>query len=65
VAEEPAQIVAEFTVIDPPGLTVTVAVVTVEQVPEVPVIVYTVVLDGLAVTLDPDVELSPVPGDQA
>ena len=65
VAELPLHIVPEFTVSEPPGFTVTVAVVTAEQVPAVPVIVYTVVDAGLAVTLDPLVELNPVPGDHA
>jgi len=46
------------------GFTVTVVVETAVQVPAVPVIVYTVVVTGLAVTLVPTVELNPVAGDQ-
>jgi hypothetical protein len=44
------------------GFTLTVVVVTAVQVPAVPVMVYTVVTVGLAVTLEPVVELNPVPG---
>jgi hypothetical protein len=55
------------------GLTVTVgtvvtlteAVAVAEQVPVVPVIVYIVVIDGFAVTVLPEVALSPVAGAQA
>lgn len=64
VVEFPVQIVPVFTVTAPPGLTVTVAVVTAEHVPAEPVMVYVVVLPGFAVTLAPVVELKPVAGDQ-
>ena len=46
------------------GLTVTVVVAVAVQLPIVPVIVYIVVVEGLAITLDPEAELNPVPGDQ-
>ena len=65
VAEAPAQIVGEFTVTTGFGLTVTVDVVVPVHPDNVPVIVYTVVAVGVAVTLAPVVEESPVAGDQA
>lgn len=47
------------------ALTVTVTLaVLLQPEPFVPVIVYVVVADGLAVTVDPVVEDSPVAGDQ-
>lgn len=46
------------------GFTVTVEVAVPVLHPLVPVTVYVVVVDGLAVTLEPVVELSPVGGDQ-
>ncbi len=60
----PTQIVPLFTVTVGSGFTVTVVVPVAVQVPAVPVIVYTVVEAGLAVTLAPVVELSPVAGLQ-
>ena len=46
------------------GFTVTVVVATAVQVPSVPVVVYTVVVGGVAVTTLPVVELNPVAGPQ-
>ena len=57
VAEFPAQIVAEFTVITGVDTTVTVDVAVAEQVPAVPVTVYTAVVVGVAVTVAPVVAL--------
>jgi hypothetical protein len=45
-------------------MTVTVEVVVPKQPPVAAVIVYTVVTPGFAVTVDPVVELRPVPGFQ-
>jgi hypothetical protein len=64
VAVEPAQTVALLTAIVKLATTVTVDVPAPLQPVLVPVIVYTVVLAGLAVTVEPDVELNPVPGLQ-
>jgi hypothetical protein len=44
--------------------TVTVVVIVALQLPIVPVIVYTVVEAGLAITVDPAVAFNPMPGDQ-
>ena len=46
------------------GLTVTTAVTVPEQDPVAPLIVYVVLTLGFATTLAPDVELTPVEGDQ-
>ena len=55
----------EFTLTVGNGKTVTVAVAVFKQpLAAVPVIVYVVVVVGLAVTLAPVVALSPVLGDQ-
>jgi hypothetical protein len=64
-ADEPLQMLGEFTVTVGNGKTVTVAVAVFKHpfVP-VPVIVYVVVVVGFAVTLAPVVALSPVLGDQ-
>ena len=64
LAEAPWQIVLLFTVIVGLALTVTVAVAVAVTPPEVLVTVYTVVEGGLAVTLPPEAELSPVAGLQ-
>lgn len=58
-----AQIVPELTVTVGFALTVTVAVAVAVQEESVPVMVYTVVEEGLALTGEPFVELSPVAGD--
>lgn len=63
VAEAPLQIVAEFTATTGFAPTVTVAVAVPEQPFVVLVIVYVVVEDGFAVTVDPVVAESPVAGD--
>ncbi len=64
VAVAPAQIAALFTVTVKLETTVTVEVFVELQLPVVPVIVYIVVLGGLALTLEPVVALNPVPGLQ-
>jgi hypothetical protein len=64
VIVEPAQTVGLLTVTVGLAITVTVLVFVELHVPEVPVIVYTIVLDGFAVTLELVVELKPVPGLQ-
>lgn len=63
---DPSQITVGEATADTVGvvLTVTVAVVVPVQEPEEPVTVYTVVTEGLAVTVEPLTELSPVAGDQ-
>ena len=64
-ADLPTQIVAELTATVGVGFTVTVEVaVAVQPAAEAPVIVYTVVVVGLAVTLVPVVPLNPVDGLQ-
>ena len=55
VVELAVQIVGELTVTTGGGLTVTVAVVVPLQPPEDPVIVYTVVTVGDAITVGPEV----------
>ena len=60
----PAQTVPEFTVTVGLGITVTVDVAVVVQLPFTPVTVYTVVADGVAVTVAPEVELNPLAGAQ-
>lgn len=62
-AEDPAQIVSEFTATTGFGFTVTVAVAVPEQPPVVPVTVYVVVTAGFAVTEAPVVAESPPGGD--
>jgi hypothetical protein len=65
VAEAPIQMLGEFTVSVGNGKTVTTAVAVFKQpLAAVPVTVYVVVVVGFAVTLAPDVALSPVLGDQ-
>ena len=65
VALAPLQILGELTVTVGNGKTVTTAVAVFKQpLAAVPVIVYVVVVVGLAVTLAPVVALSPVLGDQ-
>ena len=67
VVEPPMQmgILVTFTLITGKGNTVTVILDTLLQFnPLVPVTVYTVVIVGLAVTIEPVVILNPVPGLQ-
>jgi hypothetical protein len=63
---EPEQIDMLLTLTIGFALTVTVVVEAKPTQPaaDVPVTEYTVVDEGLAVTLDPNVELNPVAGDQ-
>ena len=60
----PAHLETEGTLMTGVGFTVTVAVVVLVHPPVVPVMVYVVVVAGLAVTLDPVVALNPVAGLQ-
>ena len=61
----PLQMLGAFTLTNGNGKTVTTAVVVFKQpLAAVPVIVYVVVVVGLAVTLAPVVALNPVLGDQ-
>lgn len=60
----PSQIVVEETVTVGRAFTITVQVPEAVQVATVPVIVYTVVAAGDAVTVEPEAELNPVEGFQ-
>lgn len=65
VAEEFIQTAADVAVTLGKGFTDTVQVVCAVQVPTVPVIVYTEVVLGFAVTKLPEVALKPLAGSQA
>ena len=64
VAANPSQIMEELTVITGIGLTVTTDVAVFEHPEAIPVTVYVVVVEGLAVTVAPLVADNPDGGDQ-